>query len=153
MKALAYRLAWPGIRRTDKEIERLLSTLPNAQAFELMKLIKIVRVKIADAIKESRAQWRAEQAELRASMCIDCKADIYTIREYFMVTKKVWKASGLKYDGGMLCVGCLEKRIGRELTQEDFPVVPLNADEGVWGEKSERLRQRQRQARPLELTP
>lgn len=38
-----------------------------------------------------------------------------------------------------LCVGCLERRLGRELTPEDFPVGGLNVR---WGPHSRRLRSR-----------
>ena len=50
--------------------------------------------------------------------CRDCGNDY---DEYYMVHNHVWKAGGLPKDGGMLCIGCLEKRIGRRLCRDDFP--------------------------------
>jgi hypothetical protein len=41
--------------------------------------------------------------------------------EVYYVRDKVWNASGVKGMGGCLCIGCLEKRIGRELRPKDFP--------------------------------
>jgi len=41
-------------------------------------------------------------------------AEIYAVRE------DVWTASGAEAMGGCLCIGCLEKRIGRQLTPKDF---------------------------------
>ena len=41
-----------------------------------------------------------------------------------MVRNDVWRASGLHR--GLLCVGCLEGRIGRQLHQQDFKDVETN---------------------------
>jgi len=49
--------------------------------------------------------------------------------EYYMVEHDVWaKASAAKpKKHGMLCIGCLESRLGRQLTPADFPTrIPLN---------------------------
>jgi hypothetical protein len=40
--------------------------------------------------------------------------------EVYMVKPKVWKASGMGGMDGCLCIGCLEKRLGRILTPKDF---------------------------------
>jgi hypothetical protein len=52
----------------------------------------------------------------------DC--EIYTVR------RSVWKRAGFKgeWGDGCLCIGCLEKRIGRRLKPKDFPAenVGLN---------------------------
>jgi hypothetical protein len=40
---LARKLAWPGFRRTEEEIDALLGTLPNDQAFEMYLLIGEMR--------------------------------------------------------------------------------------------------------------
>jgi hypothetical protein len=40
--------------------------------------------------------------------------------EVYIVRKKLWLKAGMKPWGGCLCVGCLEKRIGRQLTPKDF---------------------------------
>ena len=43
--------------------------------------------------------------------------------EYYSVGDDVWAASGLAPHGGMLCLACLERRIGRPLTGEDFTAL------------------------------
>jgi hypothetical protein len=43
------------------------------------------------------------------------------LSEVYYVRDKVWDASGVEGMGGCLCIGCLEKRIGRKLRPKDFP--------------------------------
>jgi hypothetical protein len=40
--------------------------------------------------------------------------------EVYYVHPHVWKASGVGFWGGVLCIGCLERRIGRRLRPFDF---------------------------------
>ena len=48
--------------------------------------------------------------------------------EIYHVTSEVWRATGLEDWGGCLCIGCLERRIGRRLKPQDFPPDhPFNA--------------------------
>ncbi len=61
--------------------------------------------------------------------CWDCGLDVGAAGEVYAVHNDVWP---LQPDGGDLCVGCIEGRIGRELVPSDFP-----ADES-WAE-GERL--------------
>ena len=62
--------------------------------------------------------------------CVDCGFDTNKGHEYYMVTDKVWSAAGMKQchkiGDGMLCIGCLENRIGRKLKAKDFPEYPIN---------------------------
>jgi hypothetical protein len=37
-----------------------------------------------------------------------------------MVKAKIWKAAAMEDFDGCLCIGCLEKRIGRRLVPKDF---------------------------------
>jgi len=46
--------------------------------------------------------------------------------EIYAVRNSVWKKAGIEPYGGCLCVGCLERRIGRRLKSDDFPDHPLN---------------------------
>ena len=55
--------------------------------------------------------------------CIDCTACTLCLGEYYMVTDQVWSSVA---DRGMLCIGCLEKRLGRMLHARDFTAVPIN---------------------------
>ncbi len=43
-----------------------------------------------------------------------------------MVLPEIWKAAGMGVDDGNMCIGCLEDRIGRELTRADFTNAPIN---------------------------
>jgi hypothetical protein len=40
--------------------------------------------------------------------------------EVYVVRAAIWKAAGMEDYGGCLCIGCLEKRIGRKLRPKDF---------------------------------
>jgi hypothetical protein len=60
-----------------------------------------------------------------AENVITDESEIYTVKD------EVWRASGLEGWGGCLCIGCLEKRIGRRLNPDDFPDHPLNTIPGT----------------------
>jgi hypothetical protein len=52
-------------------------------------------------------------------------------REWYMVTDEVWAAAGMRPGAvvdGALCIGCLERRLGRRLTSADFLDLPVNHD-------------------------
>lgn len=59
--------------------------------------------------------------------CIDCGIHTGLHLEYYMVRDDVWALSGLGGHDGMLCIACLEDRIGRALTPDDFPDLPINS--------------------------
>lgn len=61
----------------------------------------------------------------RKWLCLDCGRDTGRLREHYFIVTPLWlKAVGsIK---GMLCVGCLEARLGRTLTATDFPPVHIN---------------------------
>ncbi len=49
-----------------------------------------------------------------------------------MVKPAVWKAAGMEAMDGCLCIGCLEKRLGRTLKPKDFPRKhPFNSMPGT----------------------
>jgi hypothetical protein len=78
-------------------------------------------------------------AEARArSHCLDCGLDTIEAGEFYMVRNDVWPVSPM---AGMLCVGCLEERIGRRLRRDDFTSAPINAESGR--RRSDRLKARQ----------
>ena len=53
-------------------------------------------------------------------------------QEVYTVTEEVWQKTGLEGWGGCLCIGCLEKRIGRRLKPDDFERDhPLNVLPGT----------------------
>lgn len=72
--------------------------------------------------------------------CADCLAP--TIDEHYMVSDSVWATAGMPPGPfAWLCVGCLEKRLGRMLCRADFTPAPVNRD-GWHQRRSERLADR-----------
>jgi hypothetical protein len=61
--------------------------------------------------------------------CLDCQVNTLDNLEYYMVEDYVWQQSGLDSCEGMLCIRCLEFRIGRKLISSDFPDLPINTQE------------------------
>ncbi len=58
-------------------------------------------------------------------ICLDCYIDTSKANELYMLQDETWKLTGLG-KVGMLCVGCIESRIGRKLTATDFNNSYLN---------------------------
>lgn len=58
-------------------------------------------------------------------LCLDCGQDTGKMREYYFVHTELW-LTVVSSAKGMLCVGCLEKRLGRELTAVDFTGAYIN---------------------------
>lgn len=59
-------------------------------------------------------------------LCKDCTSNTWP-DEYYMVHDVVWAAAGMSTEEqGMLCVGCLEKRLGRQLSPDDFTDAVIN---------------------------
>jgi hypothetical protein len=81
---------------------------------------------------ESRIQRFIEWIEYfelrpgRSFACLDCRADTRELGEYYMVWDDVWNSAGLDVNAGMLCIACLEHRIGRRLNVHDFTDAPIN---------------------------
>ena len=48
------------------------------------------------------------------------KQTVDELSEVYTVKPKIWEAAAVPPMGGCLCIGCLEKRIGRTLTARDF---------------------------------
>ncbi len=56
-------------------------------------------------------------------LCLDCKVN--TIHEIYMVHDHIWKEANPDISG-ILCIGCIEQRLGRTLTKQDFKDSLLN---------------------------
>ena len=96
--------------------------------------------KTAEAIKKLMGK-----APPFASLTVDEHCEVYMVRD------SVWKAAGLEPMGGCICIGCLERRLGRRLKPKDFhPRDPFNwlpgterlIERGWLGEKSTGIRER-----------
>ena len=72
-------------------------------------------------------------------LCLDCRVDTSAIGEYYSVHPRLWaQATSPVERRGMLCIGCLEARLGRRLTPADFTAALINKVGG----RSARLRNR-----------
>lgn len=71
--------------------------------------------------------------------CQWCGVDTFKTHEMYMVRDDLWDAYGSPTNG-MLCIGCLEDRLGRQLQPGDFKAVPLNTGDDF--PRSDRLRDR-----------
>lgn len=72
----------------------------------------------------SRAKWK----------CLDCGVD--TSDEHYFIHTETW-LSVVGSKSGMLCIGCLEQRLGRTLIKDDFTDAYINRLS--FGVKSQRL--------------
>jgi hypothetical protein len=58
--------------------------------------------------------------------CADCGQHVSLLKEYYHVHDEVWAAAKTDDAESMLCIGCLEARIGRTLEPSDFSDAPIN---------------------------
>lgn len=82
----------------------------------------------------------------RKFLCLDCGVDTGRLLEHYFVETALW-LSVVSSTLGMLCVGCLETRLGRRLVPSDFPAVWIN--DPRLEPKSQRLLSRLRPAEEL----
>ena len=68
-----------------------------------------------------------DDAPIIDHLCTDCGIDTTapTTTEWYMVKHDVWAESGMPEEG-FLCIGCLERRLGRILDSDDFFRCKLN---------------------------
>jgi len=86
--------------------------------------------------------------------CDDCGAECLSPAighptEWYMVTDDVWETARAP-ETIILCIGCLETRLGRTLTRADFTDAPLNDltlynPERAWWHRTARLTDRLRE--------
>lgn len=57
--------------------------------------------------------------------CLDCEVDTGKLYEHYMLIDETW-AKVHNSNKGMLCIGCVEDRLGRMLTKEDFNSSHVN---------------------------
>jgi hypothetical protein len=82
---------------------------------------------------------RVKRDQAPVCLCNDCGVDCLALGEYYMLNPDIWgKQLGLGW-GDNLCIGCLEKRLGRRITVTDF--VGGCFTTSPWGE-SRRLKAR-----------
>lgn len=96
------------------------------------------------AIKARVQRWRKSGK----GQCSDCHMQTMFNdegeNEYYMVHDELWLQANPQISG-LLCIGCLEDRLGRMLTPSDFTSSPIN-HEDTW-DQSPRLRSRLKRLR------
>jgi hypothetical protein len=58
-------------------------------------------------------------------ICLGCGENTSKMKEHYFVRSDVWFAAHSS-EAGMLCVGCLEGRLGRVLRPDDFTDAHIN---------------------------
>lgn len=99
--------------------------------------------------KQNGSEWVRKAIELmavhdekfKAFICLDCGGNTLEMAEYYMVQDAIWNHVNPKQKG-MLCIGDLEKRLGRQLVKSDFTECGLNEDNVNGIDSSKRLRNR-----------
>jgi hypothetical protein len=77
--------------------------------------------------KVAEKERRRLKKPIPLSVCVDCGQPCYAHEEY-MVRSKTWAEAGMSWEG-RLHRACLEKRLGRELRQDELLVQPLRWNE------------------------
>ena len=103
------------------------------------KMAKKVRKLEKQVRKLRKAMWSLiEEVEMKdAFRCLGCAVDTGWLNEYYMVNHDIWTTVNPGVEG-MLCIGCLEGRLGRELNADDF-IKNLPINEIGYFQQSERL--------------
>jgi len=57
--------------------------------------------------------------------CLECQIDTGKIGEHYMLWSTIWEKIH-NSPIGMLCIGCAEKRLGRQLNMGDFNKSHIN---------------------------
>jgi hypothetical protein len=70
----------------------------------------LTRIEMEQALAAAKQVGNQHIAKLR----LDNRTEVYSVHD------ALWKAAGMEPWGGCLCIDCLEKRLGRELTPQDF---------------------------------
>lgn len=119
------------LRKKNELLVKCADTVGNPKKFgyPLLNSYDIYKVdniqwdpSIKDAPKDITEISRNDAIILRF-ICKDCGKNTISSSDYYMVNNNIWKKYGVD---GMLCLKCLERRIGRKLVFEDFTDCLLN---------------------------
>ena len=72
-----------------------------------------------------------KQAELKFTIYGELQSRYGHDTEVYYLRDEVWKKTGMEPMGGCLCIGCVEKRIGRRLRPRDFAEHEFNSMPGT----------------------
>ena len=83
------------------------------------------------------------------TLCTDCGMELIRCDqpEWYMVEDVIWDEATVRFPAIYLCVGCLERRLKRELTAQDFAPVLGNFLSG----HSDRLKDRMKGFEELKM--
>jgi len=70
--------------------------------------------------------------------CLDCRVDTGKIGEHYMLIDETWRQAHSS-NKGMLCIGCIELRLGRRLVKADFNNSHVNVIKNMSNRLVERL--------------
>jgi hypothetical protein len=90
-------------------------------------------VNTAPGFPDGRTTLQEVEATGGSTITVGADSEVYMVRE------AVWKKAGMEPFGGCLCIGCLERRLGRKLKPKDFSDHVFNGFPG-----SKRLLKRRR---------
>lgn len=69
-------------------------------------------------------RFRARHED-KVQICGDCGRDVRVIRSCYMLLRGLWEQYG--NGDGLLCMDCLEQRMGRQVVLDDFADTLVNA--------------------------
>src|SRR5215831_13134691 len=84
-------------------------------------------------------------------LCGGCGVDTDALGEYYMVKDELWEQAWPGIEG-LLCISCLEERLARKLTPDDFTDCPVNHKQRIFA-RSARLRDRLSAGATVHLDP
>jgi len=64
------------------------------------------------------------------NVCDDCGKTVIDRADYYMIKDELWSEFG--NEKGMLCLACMEKRLGREITHDDLTNCAVNWSHPRW---------------------
>jgi hypothetical protein len=56
--------------------------------------------------------------------CNDCGIDVVEAGEFYMLRREIWEGELGLLMSDNLCIGCLEKRLGRKVSLTDMGSIP-----------------------------
>jgi hypothetical protein len=67
-------------------------------------------------------------------LCLDCNVNVVSAGHYCMLKTRVWRQTGVGswHFIGVLCLDCIERRLGRHLQRDDFAIARTKADRRLW---------------------
>jgi hypothetical protein len=130
-QAIVHRIRQENPDATDGELEKLLredATLrvigvPDGNVTEDWICVDC-GINTAPGFPDGPTTLRQIEATGESTVTIGGDNEVYMVRE------SIWKKVGMEPFGGCLCIGCLEKRLGRKLKPKDFPAHPFNGMPG-----------------------